>query len=207
MRLLLAVLALIAMFAAHAGAQPVRYDFAGTFSTSDTASSFAVEGGFTGGTGSYSGYVVFDTAAPGPTDFAATSAFLSIGSYSFAFADPLFSSVGAHAEPPDFSLLFLSTEEFSAANSLFELLSFTISFPTATSGIVQSPSAATGSVSINFAGDVDALNGTGTLSRFDSTAVAAVPEPASWMMMIGGFGLIGGVFRARRPRYRPAPTA
>ena len=28
--------------------------------------------------------------------------------------------------------------------------------------------------------------------------VAAVPEPASWAMMIGGFGLMGGVFRRRR---------
>lgn len=28
---------------------------------------------------------------------------------------------------------------------------------------------------------------------------AAVPEPASWAMMIGGFGLVGGVLRRRRP--------
>lgn len=30
------------------------------------------------------------------------------------------------------------------------------------------------------------------------TAVAGVPEPATWAMMIGGFGLIGGAMRRRR---------
>lgn len=29
-------------------------------------------------------------------------------------------------------------------------------------------------------------------------AVAAVPEPASWAMMIGGFGIVGGAMRRRR---------
>ncbi len=29
-------------------------------------------------------------------------------------------------------------------------------------------------------------------------SVAAVPEPATWAMMIGGFGLIGGTMRSRR---------
>jgi len=32
--------------------------------------------------------------------------------------------------------------------------------------------------------------------------VAAVPEPASWAMMIGGFGMIGAVMRRRRTRIR-----
>jgi hypothetical protein len=31
-------------------------------------------------------------------------------------------------------------------------------------------------------------------------AIAAVPEPASWAMMIGGFGLIGGMMRRRSTR-------
>jgi hypothetical protein len=33
--------------------------------------------------------------------------------------------------------------------------------------------------------------------EFDNLAVGAVPEPAAWAMMIGGFGLIGAVTRRR----------
>lgn len=32
----------------------------------------------------------------------------------------------------------------------------------------------------------------------DISVVSAVPEPASWAMMIGGFGLVGGAMRVRR---------
>ena len=32
----------------------------------------------------------------------------------------------------------------------------------------------------------------------NATVAAAVPEPASWAMMLGGFGLIGGAMRRRR---------
>ena len=32
----------------------------------------------------------------------------------------------------------------------------------------------------------------------DIAPAGAVPEPASWAMMIGGFGMIGGVLRSRR---------
>jgi len=31
-----------------------------------------------------------------------------------------------------------------------------------------------------------------------STIDGAVPEPASWAMMLGGFGAVGGAMRARR---------
>lgn len=51
----------------------------------------------------------------------------------------------------------------------------------------------------SFAGAVDNVAfdfGDGE-SRYNF-AVAAVPEPASWAMMIGGFGFIGGALRARR---------
>lgn len=46
------------------------------------------------------------------------------------------------------------------------------------------------------------INGGGTISAFgtaSATAVGgAVPEPATWAMMIGGFGAIGGTLRYRR---------
>ena len=114
---------------------------------------------------------------------------------------PLSSFAGSQVAPPDFSLLFLSAEDFSAANA-FDFLSFVISFPTATPGIAQSPDPATGVVSINLAGDADALNGTGVVTSFDVTAPTAVPEPGTWTMMIGGFGLMGTALRLRRRRVR-----
>jgi hypothetical protein len=193
------VLAAALALPASASAQ-VRYDFAGTFTTTDTTSSFALEGGFTGGTGNFSGFVEFDPADPGPTLFTATDAFLSIGSYTFDFADPLFSPVNASIAPPDFTLMFLSSEDFSAVNTLFEFLSVTISFPTLTSGLGQNPDPATGSVSINLAGESDALFGSGVVTQFDVTDAPAVPEPGAWMLMMVGFGMLGGALRLRKQR-------
>ena len=51
--------------------------------------------------------------------------------------------------------------------------------------------------------NIDLVTGTATLvGRTDSTlfgiAVAAVPEPATWAMMIGGIGAMGGMLRRRR---------
>jgi len=46
------------------------------------------------------------------------------------------------------------------------------------------------------------VGGLATISDFapnDST-LAAVPEPAAWSMMLGGFALVGGTLRRRRPR-------
>ena len=42
-------------------------------------------------------------------------------------------------------------------------------------------------------------NGTGTYTlTIAPTATGAVPEPASWAMMIAGFGLVGGTLRSAR---------
>jgi PEP-CTERM motif-containing protein len=58
------------------------------------------------------------------------------------------------------------------------------------------------SVGANFVGDANfdpgeafALNH--TAATFAAVA-AAVPEPASWALMLGGFGLVGGAMRMRR---------
>ncbi len=43
-----------------------------------------------------------------------------------------------------------------------------------------------------------AVNNGGFAGVTFSPAIAAVPEPATWAMMIGGFGGIGGILRQRR---------
>lgn len=46
------------------------------------------------------------------------------------------------------------------------------------------------------------ISGVGNSGQFggavDNVAIAAVPEPATWGMMIAGFGVIGGALRTRR---------
>ena len=42
------------------------------------------------------------------------------------------------------------------------------------------------------------FSSTGVAFEFDNLAVAGVPEPASWALMIGGFGLAGAGLRRRR---------
>ena len=50
--------------------------------------------------------------------------------------------------------------------------------------------------------DVTGLAGGAQSLSIDAKLGAGVPEPATWAMMIGGFGLIGGAMRSRR---RAAP--
>lgn len=44
------------------------------------------------------------------------------------------------------------------------------------------------------------LGGSALANYDDITATAAVPEPATWAIFVGGFGLIGGAMRRRRKR-------
>jgi hypothetical protein len=45
------------------------------------------------------------------------------------------------------------------------------------------------------------MNGNPLSGSAISTTMSA-PEPASWAMMLGGFGLIGGIMRNRRTSIR-----
>ncbi len=40
--------------------------------------------------------------------------------------------------------------------------------------------------------------GSGSQQLDNITVNGGVPEPASWAMMLGGFGLVGGIMRSRR---------
>lgn len=39
-------------------------------------------------------------------------------------------------------------------------------------------------------------------AKFSATFIAAVPEPSTWIMMIAGFGLIGGALRRQRSKVK-----
>ena len=47
-------------------------------------------------------------------------------------------------------------------------------------------------------GTVPVIPRSGTLVLGEVQASGAVPEPAAWAMMVGGFGLVGGAMRRRR---------
>jgi len=57
-----------------------------------------------------------------------------------------------------------------------------------------------GSYALTLTGDCGAGCPAGFAVRLDTAAVADVPDPASWAMMVGGFGLIGGALRRRTVR-------
>ena len=53
-------------------------------------------------------------------------------------------------------------------------------------------------VGANFVGDANFDPGEAFALNRTAATFAAVPEPASWAFMLGGFGLVGGVMRMRR---------
>ncbi|MFS0737260.1 PEPxxWA-CTERM sorting domain-containing protein [Sphingomonas sp. 1P06PA] len=60
---------------------------------------------------------------------------------------------------------------------------------------------ATGATTLSFAD----TSGAGNQGIFlDAVSVTAVPEPAAWALMIGGFGLVGGAMRRRSVRLATA---
>lgn len=69
-----------------------------------------------------------------------------------------------------------------------------------TRSVVYYPSGFGGPGSVNLTG----------FSRFTLSAVPAVPEPATWAMMVAGFGLLGAAMRRRRTTLlalRPQPIS
>jgi hypothetical protein len=56
---------------------------------------------------------------------------------------------------------------------------------------------AAGTYSITITGDCGAGCPAGFGVRLDSVS-GSVPEPASWALMLGGFGMVGGAMRSRR---------
>lgn len=50
---------------------------------------------------------------------------------------------------------------------------------------------------ILYSGAINSLVKVGTVAGFIEPSVSVLPEPASWAMMIGGFGVVGGAMRRR----------
>jgi len=94
------------------------------------------------------------------------------------------------------------SSQFSQANDIMHYLMATVSI------YADGPF---GSPTFTYDGDLSGAdtagafydgNGGGASLQFTSTHLtirpAAAPEPASWAMMLGGFGLVGGMMRRRR---------
>jgi hypothetical protein len=65
-----------------------------------------------------------------------------------------------------------------------------------------------GAFSLTLSDTTFALNGSSNVTgRFTLISESAVPEPATWAMMIGGFGMVGSTMRVARRRGKTAFAA
>lgn len=110
--------------------------------------------------------------------------------YTFTFGGNPFNAVSIDIS--DTSSGTLTFTAFDSSNTLVGTQAFAA--PTGTLNL----SAFTGIYSLRMVNTVAHLS----VDNFvlSAVAVGAVPEPAAWAMMIGGFGLIGGVMRRRKVR-------
>ncbi len=194
-------LALAASAIAPADAALVRYDFTGNLTTLDTGSAFAVDAGLGSGSGTFNGYAVFDSNAdadPGAAELYSSGDFLlDLGSFSFSSANGDFATASVDTGVPEFSISFGSFNDFSGLD--FESMNLTLSFAGAAPGLANNPVLPAGSAVLDLFGVTplgpDVLSASGDVQ----IATPVVPEPATWLMLLGGFFLIGTALRSGRP--------
>jgi len=128
-----------------------------------------------------------------------------------ALLDQVF--VGRFAERPDFTNGCTTSDgvctayiPFAVANDLDPDIFDDDVVVIAATNPLHSLSNAIGRSNLAFDRDV-AGDSTRTYARFSPTAaVAAVPEPAGWALMLTGFGLTGAALRRRRVRFARVPA-
>ncbi len=183
-RLALLAAASVLAFVAPASAATITYTLSGLFS------------GTRAGAGAF-------------TDYAAT--FTGIGDTSLAFNQqdatfvPLSSLIatGTNGDTFDLGAGYNFWSSPSYAHAGFKTTVDAFAFEGAQLASYDNVSnLAPGSVSLYFSAPFATSQGevflTGASDLTLSASVSAVPEPATWAMMIGGFGMIGGTMRSRR---------
>lgn len=125
--------------------------------------------------------------------------------------DPGFSFLGADFSPRHLQISALQDSSLGGTILNFQDLTspitgFSLLGTSGFNGFDLSDVALTGGLlSIDLRGTQNTAGGFINLSL--ASATSAVPEPASWAMMIGGFGMIGGTMRHSRRKGRSLATA
>jgi len=193
--------------AAPLHASLVRYDFAGTLSANPylaggaSSATLLTDSGLSGS--SYSGYATFATdaadsdASSSAALFAAQDFSVTVGALSFT---PANATGGGAVQSGRFVLSFLGTQDFSPSLAGLETSNFLISALGGNLALssVQTPSSLYGiygQASVSSGNSFDIVRG-GTPSTL-ATEMVAAPESSTWMLMLGGFGLVGWAMRGR----------
>ena len=106
----------------------------------------------------------------------------------FAYSHNLFGGLGSGAGSYLVDGLSGSVTHSTGSNSDLDWQTFTNTF-------VASGSSAT----LSF---TNTLSGPNAGLFLDAVSISAVPEPATWALMIGGFGMVGGAMRRRKAAVR-----
>ncbi len=216
MRKLLGAMLACGIAATPLHASLIRYDFAGTLSSSPYLAGGASSATLLGDSGllgsAYTGFVTFATDAV-DTDISSTAALfaaqdfaVTIGALNFT---PTNATGGAAVQSGRFVLSFVGSQDVSPSVSGLETTNFLISGLGSNLALspVQLPSSLYGIYgqgAVNNGTSYDIVRG-GTPSTYSANMVAA-PESSTWILMLGGFGLVGWAMRGRRKARAHAPS-
>jgi len=186
--------------------------FTAVFTTDDTAASSVISGD------AYGSKIGNSLGVGGNIKAPSTTAVLTINNRSFYFGGPLLdiSQVEVFDQKPSYPSDFTYVRDLISSSyggpqgHRFRIenvvQSYDVNF--LNSPDFRAPFSVTAATGITFSGGFDIDGDIGTYSQFRTTgvtsriggAVGGVPEPASWALMLTGFGLVGVAAR-RRQRY------